>query len=199
MIFRTSYHNPQNKKIKNFLKTPIFVLVLSHSVCYNIVTAKENYKKTEKEFFKMKKNVKGFIGLFTGIAAFILIGIALFVPTNPIRDTGIALHGGANVAMAFIAALLGIVAIVFGVMSRKGKDTQTGPRKAGVIIGIFAILIALGTAGICSLSQSLADYANGVPGNAISKMDSQTRQSIDKAISELEAGAAKNNTGIIAK
>lgn len=141
----------------------------------------------------MKKNVKGFIGLFSGIAAFILIGVALFVPTNPIQGTVIALHGSVNVALALIGGLLGIVAIVFGIMSRKGRDTEIGPRKAGVIVGSFAILIALISCGICSMTQLIADYANGVPGNVISQMDPAARQEIDNSLQQFKTEMTDNS------
>lgn len=132
----------------------------------------------------MKKNVKGFIGLFAGIAAFILIGIALFVPTNPISGSALALHGSANMAMALIGGALGIVAIVFGVMSRKDAD-KTGPRKSGVIIGIFAIILALIATGVCSVSKAVADYANGKNDSIVSQMNESQRKDIDKAIDQL--------------
>ncbi len=134
----------------------------------------------------MKKNVKGFIGLFTGIAAFIAIFVSLFALTNPIKDWGFALHGGFNIAMAFVGVVLGIVAIVFGILSRKGRNTEKGPRKAGVIIGVFAVIIALLSAGLCSISKSVADYINHVPGNSIEQMDEASRKPIDDAIEQLE-------------
>ncbi|MBQ2487066.1 MAG: hypothetical protein II517_01845 [Ruminococcus sp.] len=132
----------------------------------------------------MKKNVNGFIGLFAGIAAFVLIGIALFALTNPISGTTLALHGGFNVIIALVGAVLGIVAIVFGVMSRKDADKK-GPRKAGVIVGVFAIIIALMSAGVCTLTKTIADYANNVPGNALSQMDNGNRAEMDKMIEQL--------------
>ena len=132
----------------------------------------------------MKKNVKGFIGLFAGLAAFVLIGIALFVPTNPISGTSLALHGSFNIIIALVGAVLGIIAIVFGIMSRKDAD-KTGPRKAGVIVGVFAVIIALMSTGICALTSTVADYANNVPGNAMSQMDKNDRANLDKAIEQL--------------
>lgn len=132
----------------------------------------------------MKKNVKGFIGLFAGLAAFVLIGIALFVPTNPIIGTSLALHGGINIILAIVGAVLGIAAIVFGIMSRKDADKK-GPRKAGVIVGVFAVIIALMSTGICALTRTVADYANNVPGNALSQVDEETRSNLDKAIEQL--------------
>lgn len=134
----------------------------------------------------MKKNVKGFISLFTGIAAFIVVGIALFVPTVPLMGTNILLYGSANVIIALAAALLGIAAMVFGIMSLSGKNTHKGPRKAGLIVGVCAILIAVGSAGFCGLVKTVCDYANGVPGNAISRMDDRTRRPVDEALKELE-------------
>lgn len=131
----------------------------------------------------MKKNVKGFIGLFAGIAAFVLIGIALFVTTNPISGTSVALHGGFNVIVALVGAVLGIVAIVFGVMSRKDTD-KTGPRKAGIVVGVFAVIIALMSTGICALTSAIADYANNVPGNALSQVDKNQLADLDKAIEQ---------------
>ena len=132
----------------------------------------------------MKKNVKGFIGLFAGLAAFVLIGIALFVPTNPIIGTSLALHGGLNIILAIVGAVLGIAAIVFGIMSRKDADKK-GPRKAGVIVGVFAVIIALMSTGVSALTRTVADYANNVPGNALSQVDEETRSNLDKAIEQL--------------
>lgn len=132
------------------------------------------------------KNVKGFIGLFTGIAAFILIGLALFLPTYKIAGTSIALHGTTNIIMAIVAGVLGIIAIVFGIMSKKDRDKK-GPRKAGVIIGIFAIIISLISAGVCALTKTLVDYANGVPNSAFSQLDDESRKSIDKALDDIRA------------
>lgn len=128
------------------------------------------------------KNVKGFIGLFAGLTAFILIGIALFVVTNAIPGSAIKLHSGWNVTLALIGGLLGVIAIVFGIMACRHKDRK-GPRKAGIIIGVFAILISLSATGICALSQAFGDYANNVPGNALSEsMKPEQREDADKII-----------------
>ena len=132
----------------------------------------------------MKKNVKGFIGLFAGIASVILAVVALCVLTNPIAGTTLALHGSVNVIIAVIAAVLGLAGIVFGVMSL-GNTKAKGPRKAGVIVGVCAFLIALSAAGICALTGAFADYANNVPGNAISQMDKDSRQEMDRMVKQL--------------
>ena len=140
----------------------------------------------------MKKNVKGFIGLFAGIAAFVLIGIALFALTNPISGTTLALHGGFNVIIALVGAVLGIVAIVFGVMSRKDADKK-GPRKAGVIVGVFAILIGLGAAAFCGIFGMVADYANNVPGNTISQsLDESQKKEFDKLVEQIRTQFPEN-------
>lgn len=138
----------------------------------------------------MKTNVKGYIGLFSGIIALVLILIAMVLPTNPINGTSIALHGTVNIVISYIAAALGVVAIIFGVLSRKGKGTEKGPRKAGVIIGIFAVIFAFISVGICSMTKEMVDYANGKPGSAFSQLDDKSRQDIDKAINELKQATA---------
>ena len=130
------------------------------------------------------KNVKGYIGLFLGLASFVLSGIALGVMTNKIEGTSISLYSGFNSTIALIAALVGIAAIVFGIMSLKDKDKK-GPRKAGIIVGIFAVIIGFSAMGICSCLSAVADYANGVPGNALSQVDESSRAQIDEALKQL--------------
>lgn len=131
----------------------------------------------------MQKNVKGFIGLFAGIASFILTIVSLCMLTNPIRDTSLALHGSINVTLALIAAGLGLVAIVFGAMSVRDKDKK-GPRKAGIIIGVFAIIVALCSAGICSMTKMVVEYANGESNELVSKMSDAEREAFDKQMDE---------------
>ncbi len=132
----------------------------------------------------MQKNVKGFIGLFIGLAAFIVIIIAM-VPFTPINGTSINFYGGINSTLALIGAGLGVAAIIFGALSVKDKD-KTGPRKAGIIVGIFAVIIGLIFSGIAGLLSSFTDYANGVPGNALSQLDESQRKEIDKALEQLK-------------
>ena len=132
----------------------------------------------------MQKNVKGFIGLFIGLAAFIVIIIAM-VPFTPINGTSINFYGRINSTLALIGAGLGVVAIIFGALSVKDKD-KTGPRKAGIIVGIFAVIIGLIFSGIAGLLSSFTDYANGVPGNALSQLDESQRKEIDKALEQLK-------------
>ena len=133
----------------------------------------------------MKKNVKGFIGLFSAIGGIILAIAALCFPTAHITGSSLSLPGSMNVTMAAIAAGLGVIAIIFGILAVREPDKQ-GPRKAGIIVGVFAILIGLGSAAFCGIFGMVADYANKVPGNALSQsLPEDQRQSFDKMIDEL--------------
>lgn len=131
----------------------------------------------------MKKNTKGFIGLTAGILSFASI-IMTFVPFYQLAGSSVKFLGAANVYFGIAAGLLALIAIVFGIMSRKDADKK-GPRKAGVIIGAFALIIAMFSTGIAGLGSMITDYANHVEGNAISQMDSKTREPIDKMLVEL--------------
>ena len=133
------------------------------------------------------KNVKGFIGLFAGLAAIVLIILAFFVGAETIVGSSVALPGKTGVILALIAAVLGIVAIVFGVMSRKDKDKK-GPRKAGVIIGIIAIIIALFSSATCFLTHTFVNYANGkTDQKLLDEMDEGTRKDLDKLVDQIRA------------
>lgn len=131
----------------------------------------------------MKKNVKGFISLFSALAAFVCIIIA-FIPTAPIAGTSLSLMGGMNLAFAGVGVLLGLVALITGIMSLRHHD-QKGPRKAGMIIGIFAIIISLIACAVTAISKTFVDYANNEPGNALSQMDQSSRQAMDDALKQL--------------
>ena len=132
----------------------------------------------------MKKNVFGFIGLFAGIGAFVLLIAALFMPTAAISGSTFALYGGVNVTMALIAAALGVTAIVFGIISRKDRDKK-GPRKAGVIVGVFAMIISLMGAGLFSLTGTIVDYANGKSNSVIAQLDAEQRKPVDDLITQV--------------
>lgn len=133
------------------------------------------------------KNVKGFIGLFAGLAAIVLIVLAFFVGAETIVGSSIALPGKMGVILSLVAIVLGIVAIVFGVMSRKDKDKK-GPRKAGVIIGIIAIIIALFSSAICFLTHTFVNYANGkLDEEIVSQLDEKSRNDLDKLVDQIRA------------
>lgn len=135
----------------------------------------------------MKKNVKGFIGLFLGLGAIILIGVSIFLPTEQIDGSSLSLPGKTNAIIALIAFFVGIAAIVFGVTSRKDKD-KTGPRKAGVIIGVIAIILALISSALCSLLHLFVNYANGkIDQEIIADMDQKSLDKLDKYIEDIRS------------
>lgn len=140
----------------------------------------------------MKKNVKGFIGLFAAIGAIVLALAALFFPTAHITGSSLSLPGSMNVTMALIAAGLGVLAIIFGILAVREPDKQ-GPRKAGIIIGVFAILIGLGAAAFCGIFGMVADYANNVPGNTISQsLDESQKKEFDKLVEQIRTQFPEN-------
>ncbi len=132
----------------------------------------------------MKKNTKGIIGLTAGILSFASI-IMTFVPLHQLAGSSIMFLGTTNIFFGVAAGVLALIAIIFGIMSRKDADKK-GPRKAGIIVGAFAIIIAMFSTGIAGLGSMITDYANHVEGNVISQMDSKTREPIDKMLVELK-------------
>ena len=134
----------------------------------------------------MEKNVKGFVSLFAGLAAFGCIVVSLFVPMEPIKGTeSVKFYGSINVCLALVAFALAIIAIVFGAMSKKHID-KVGPRKTGVIIGIFALIISLFATGITGLFSVVTDYANGEEVAIFSEMQPEEREQVDNFVSQLK-------------
>lgn len=131
----------------------------------------------------MQKNVKGFVGLFAGILAFVFIIIAM-IPTTEIRDSGIMFYGSNNPTFALIAVPLGIVAIVAGIMSKKDKDKK-GPRKSGVILGVIAIIIGLIAAMATFALSFLTTYANNPNDPMFESMSKEDKANLDKAIDQI--------------
>ena len=134
----------------------------------------------------MQKNVKGIIGLICALASVILTGAAFCLPTSKINGSSISLYGSINVYMCFGAAFLGLLAIIFGILAVRDRDKK-GPRKAGIIIGAIAIVIAMCSAGICGLVSAMVDYANGKSDTIVSKLDDETRRNLDEMIDRLKA------------
>ncbi|MBQ9673565.1 MAG: hypothetical protein IJV39_02955 [Ruminococcus sp.] len=132
----------------------------------------------------MQKNVKGFVGLIAGLLAFVSIIIA-FIPTTPIEGTNAVFYGSINIAFAVAGIVLGIVAIVAGALSRKPTDKK-GPRKSGIIIGIFAVIIAIFALGITATLSLITDYANGKDVPAFSEMDGSHKEQIDNLVDMLK-------------
>lgn len=140
----------------------------------------------------MQKNVKGYLGLTFGLLSVLFIILA-FIPTNPLKGIAINLHGSINVIFGWVACGLAILAIVFGALSKRDADKK-GPRKAGVIIGIFAVVISLLSVMVVSLSATLADYINEVPGNSISQSLSKSQlKELNESIEKLREAAPIDN------
>lgn len=131
----------------------------------------------------MKKNVKGFIGLFSALAAVVCTVIA-FVPLAPISGTSVKLWGGTNVTLGICGIVLGIIAIIFSIMAIRHSD-QKGPRKAGLIIGIIVTVFAAVAAIIGGIFGMIVDYANGKDTGIFSQMDDSQRKEIDDMLNQL--------------
>ena len=133
----------------------------------------------------MKKNVKGFIGLFAAIGAIVLAFAALIFPASHISGSSLSLPGSMNVTMALIAAGLGVLAIIFGILAVREPDKQ-GPRKAGIIVGLLAILLGLGAAALCVILGMVDDCANNGPGNTLSQsLDESKKKEFDKLVEQI--------------
>ncbi len=138
----------------------------------------------------MKKNVKGFIGLFSGLAAFGCL-IASFIPLEEIQGSnGIKFYGSINTRLAFIGFILAIVAIVFGALSKKYIDRK-GPRKSGIVLGIFAVIISIFAMGITGVCSMVTDYANGKSTALVENVSPEERQQIDDLVAQLKNGFAQ--------
>ena len=135
----------------------------------------------------MEKNVKGFIGLFAGLTAFGCL-IVSFIPLEQIQGSnGFKFYGDVNVRLAFIGFITAIIAIVFGALSKKHIDKK-GPRKAGIIIGIFAVIISLFAMGITGICSVITNYANGKSTALVESMSQEERQQIDEFVASLKDG-----------
>ncbi|MBQ9460782.1 MAG: hypothetical protein IJU51_02530 [Clostridia bacterium] len=152
----------------------------------------------------MKTNVKGVIGLITGLAALGLLGTAAFLHPEKLTGFGIngkmSFFGMTNIIMAWSGVAIAIAAIVFGVMANKKKDTK-GPKKAGIVIGIIGVIIGLAVAGVVSLFSSITEFVNsdgksGMLAEAISNSpDSQ--KNIDDFVRALQRSAGVEETGFM--
>lgn len=150
-----------------------------------------------------KKNVKGFIGLFLGLASILLIIVSLFCPMEKLTGFGldgkVSLHSSANVAIAVIAVACAIAAIVFGVMAKKEADKK-GPRKSGFIIGIICVILGLIAAGLVAFMSSFTEYINSDGKNGwiaeSVKSDKDMKKTMDDLIRGLQKGAGVEETGI---
>lgn len=151
----------------------------------------------------MKKNVKGFIGLFLALASILLIIIAYMVPMEKLTGFGIdgklTFYGNANCAFVWISVVCAVAAIVFGIMAVRHKD-QKGPRKVGIILGIICVIVGLLSALVIGLLALVTEYINtdgktGVIAEVLEN-DSSQKENVDKIIRELQKSAGVPETGI---
>ena len=108
----------------------------------------------------MKKNVKGFIGLFAGLGALLFVILSICVLAEPIKGSSKTFYGSMNVGFAVVAIFLSIAAIVFGILSIKGGKEKKGPRKSGIIVGAVMLFIAFIATIVIGMLALVSDYAN---------------------------------------
>lgn len=151
----------------------------------------------------MKKNVKGFIGLFLALASIVLIIIAYMVPMEKLTGFGIdgklTFYGNANFVFVWISVACAVAAIVFGIMAVRHKD-QKGPRKVGIILGIICVIAGLLSALVIGLLSMVTEYINadgktGAIAEFLEK-DSSQKENVDKIIRGLQKAAGVPETGI---
>ena len=133
----------------------------------------------------MQKNVKGFIGLFAGLASVVCIILAFSVRMEKINGTSFRFWGSTNLIFGVIACILAIVAIVFGFMSKRDSDKK-GPRKAGIIIGFIAVFISFFAMALGGLCGMIVDYFNnGEKSEIYEQLKPEDRKTFDDLHSKL--------------
>ena len=151
-----------------------------------------------------RRNTKGYIGLFLGLASIAAIIVAVFVPFTKLTGFGIdgkiTFFGTINVALCWIGVVLAIAAIVFGAMSKKDADKK-GPRKSGVIIGIICIVLGLIASLVVGLLSMFTEFINsegtdGVIANII-RDDPNTKKQVDDVIKGIQEMAGVKKNGIL--
>lgn len=75
-------------------------------------------------------------------------------------DVTVTFFSTANLITACCAIFLSLVAIISGAMAGKDKD-KSGPKRLGMVLGIFGIIIALISCGIASLFAEIGKYIEG--------------------------------------
>ena len=77
----------------------------------------------------MKKNVKGYVSLISGLISVLFIILAYTVRTTKIVGTDNTFYGFKNVGFACLAIPFAIVALIFGILAMKGRrDTKGAPQ-----------------------------------------------------------------------
>lgn len=143
-----------------------------------------------------KKNIKGYIGLFLGLAALICFGASFFIHTEKLTGMGfdgrVSFYGIINLIMALTGTVLSVAAIVFGTLSKRDADKK-GPRKPGVILGIIGIVLSLLVGSSVLLLSGITEYINsdGKSGFVASsvKNDKDLRDQMNKVVLNLKINA----------
>ena len=134
------------------------------------------------------KSKFGILALILALLA-LCCGIAAFMPLTPlVKYPEVKFFGTINLIFGCCCFVLAVLALVFGIIGRK-KSERKGTATAGMIIGIFMILLGIISSLFGGLMNLVADYINEKPGNYIAEnMKESDRQELDKAIDEILKG-----------
>lgn len=133
-----------------------------------------------------QKNVKGYVGLCAALLSWGMIVVS-WIPMTPLKpNPSITFFGSSNVTLGAIALLLTLIAIIVGAMSTRHKDRR-GPRKSGIIIGVLALIIGLGSIAITSTFSQVTAYINGEPSilDETVKNDPNAKEELDELIEQI--------------
>ncbi len=108
----------------------------------------------------MKKNVKGYVSLISGLISVLFIILAYTVRTTKIVGTDNTFYGFKNVGFACLAIPFAIVALIFGILAMKGRRDTKGPRKASLILAIVMVVVSACSVVVTSMLFAAGNYAN---------------------------------------
>lgn len=138
------------------------------------------------------KSVKGLISLVAALLCIVCI-IVSYIPFTPITIEGtnksVVFFSDINVILPGIAVLLALIAIVAGIMAGKDKD-KSGPKRVGMIIGIFGIIIALITCGVTALMNEVGKFAQGK--DCIFSESLKDNPDLQKSLDDFKKSLAEN-------
>ena len=131
------------------------------------------------------KNKKGLVALILALLALISL-VLTCIPFVPLQKyPKIPFYSSINTYFALAAIVLGIAALIVGIIGRKGAQKK-GTATAGLIIGIFMIIFGI-LGSLFALGLNLiTDYLNDKPGNFISENYSEKeKQELDKTFDNI--------------
>ncbi len=110
-----------------------------------------------------KKSTKGLVALIAALLCVACI-IGAVIPFTPIPILGtsktVTFFSDINFTLALIAIPLAIIAIVAGAMAGKDKN-KSGPKRIGMVIGIFGIIGALIACGVSGMMNEVGKFIQG--------------------------------------